>query len=244
MMRSKQATREEKRASFDWCLEEALKGDYPPTETGLYPDTIYALRAVADAVAEQRPTGELVEEANRALNIELGGLPMELESLENLVASRIREQLGQGRLDKLIEAQQAVQKSLTQRIHSHGIESEETFGGATVTGGIAAELQPTQAALSGQGTLAAEVEVIRGDLVNAIRPADPELAKVVEGRNRQDAALAIELFVALVQVLQTSLTLYQVTHPTQPPAPTFKIIEIFNNTTNYFINTSPSHLSG
>jgi hypothetical protein len=77
MMRSKQATREERRASFDWCLEEALNGGYPPTETGLYPETIYALQAVADAVAEQRPTGELVEEANKALNIELDGLPME-----------------------------------------------------------------------------------------------------------------------------------------------------------------------
>jgi len=239
-MRSKQATREERRASFDWWLEEALNGGYPPTETGLYPETIYALRAVADAVAEERPTGELVEEANKALNIELGGLSMEQESLEKLVARRIREQLGQGRLDKLIEAQQALQKSLVQRIHVHGIESEEAFGVPTVTGGVAAQVGPIQVTLSVQGTLSAEVEVIPRDLVDAIRPADPELVKVVEGRSSRDAALAIDLFVAMVQVLQTSVRLYQVTHPAQAPAPTQKIVEIFDNTTNYFINASAS----
>jgi hypothetical protein len=47
-MRSEPATPDERRATFVWCLAEALKGGYPPTETGLDPDTIYALRAIAD----------------------------------------------------------------------------------------------------------------------------------------------------------------------------------------------------
>jgi hypothetical protein len=72
MMRSKQATRDEKQASFAWCLEEALKGGYPPTETGLFPETIYALRAVADAAAQHTATGALEEEARRAFDAELG----------------------------------------------------------------------------------------------------------------------------------------------------------------------------
>lgn len=80
-MRAKRAKPEDRIASFDWCLDQALRGGYPPTETGLYPETIYALRAVADAVAEHKPTGELnelEEKARQALNIELyGGMGME-----------------------------------------------------------------------------------------------------------------------------------------------------------------------
>ena len=73
MMRSTPATPEDRSASFEWCLGEALHGDYPPTETGLNPDTIYALRAVADAAAERQQTDELVRDARHALEVELYG---------------------------------------------------------------------------------------------------------------------------------------------------------------------------
>ncbi len=73
-MRSKPATPDEKSASFEWCLGEALRGGYPPTETGLYPETIYALQAVADdALAGGQRTDELVLEARHALGKELYG---------------------------------------------------------------------------------------------------------------------------------------------------------------------------
>lgn len=71
-MRFKQATREQKQASFDWCLEKALGGDYPPTETGLFPDTIYALEAVADAADQGRATDQLADEARHQFEVELG----------------------------------------------------------------------------------------------------------------------------------------------------------------------------
>jgi hypothetical protein len=70
----------------------------------------------------------------------------EPEPLENLVARRIREQVGQGGLDKLIQAQQAI----AQRIHLAGIESQEAVGTPAVTGGMAAQLQPLQATLTVQ----------------------------------------------------------------------------------------------
>jgi hypothetical protein len=76
MMRSKQATPDERRASFDWCLDQALSGNYPPTETGLFPETIYALQAVADAALQDKPTyelEELKEQARFAMNVELRG---------------------------------------------------------------------------------------------------------------------------------------------------------------------------
>jgi hypothetical protein len=76
-MRSKPATPENRMASFEWCLGEALQGGYPPTETGLDSDTIYALRAVADAaIAGREPPEELVMEARHAFEVELYGNPM------------------------------------------------------------------------------------------------------------------------------------------------------------------------
>jgi hypothetical protein len=76
MMRSRPATPEEKQASFDWCLDKALTGGYPPTETGLYPETIYALQDVADAAVQHKPKYELEElevKARHALDAEIYG---------------------------------------------------------------------------------------------------------------------------------------------------------------------------
>jgi hypothetical protein len=73
MMRWKRATPEDRIASFEWCLGEALQGDYPSTETGLNPKTIRALRDVANAAAEHKPTDELVKKARGALEVELYG---------------------------------------------------------------------------------------------------------------------------------------------------------------------------
>jgi hypothetical protein len=149
-----------------------------------------------------------------------------LESLAELVTRRISEQLGAGRLDELlaIAAQQAA------------AAVEGKFGGEghlTATVGVAG---------AGEGTAA--VDVANPEAADAVKL--PTLALDLRGRSPQDINLAINLFMAAMQVFQVALTLYQIVHG-EPPSQT-QIIQIFNQTTtvinqttNNVINMPPTH---
>jgi hypothetical protein len=65
------ATPDEKRAAFKACLRDALQGRMPPTGTGMHPETIDALYAIARAAYQNQPTDDLVAEARAALAAEL-----------------------------------------------------------------------------------------------------------------------------------------------------------------------------
>lgn len=158
----------------------------------------------------------------------------EPESPENLVARRIREQLGQGRLDKLIQAQEVL-KIFTQGIQLEGIPSEEAFGTPHVGGGsISAVLQPPQAHLEGRVS-----EYKLRQIADAMGVADPELANEVQIRGPRDAMVMINYFNALMALIQAALTVYQIVHGAPPPPE--RIVQIFNNTTNWVIQAPPAH---
>lgn len=140
------------------------------------------------------------------------------EQPENLVARSIRDQLGEGGLERLIEAQEAVQKIFRE-------QSEP------VTGSIQSSLQPMQTSFGLRVTASYK---FTAEVVPAMQSASPELADKLRLSDPQDAMLLLNLFMALMQVVQTLLTVYQVTH-SEPPTQT-QIVEIFNNTTNYVIN--------
>lgn len=70
-MRLAPATPDEKREAFQECLAEALRGEMPPSETGLHDTTLDALEAVAIAASTQQPTHQLAEAATAALVTEL-----------------------------------------------------------------------------------------------------------------------------------------------------------------------------
>ena len=149
------------------------------------------------------------------------------ESVERLVARIIVEQLGAGGLEKLIQAQQAI----SQNIQPVGVESQEAFGHPAVTGAVETTLEPAQASFT---VSVAPSLSFKAEAVSAIESASPELANEIRVRGAQDATQLINLFMALVQVMQTLLTLYQITH-SEPPTQT-EIVQIFNQTTNYVLN--------
>ncbi|UXA05706.1 hypothetical protein KXD96_22800 [Mycobacterium sp. SMC-2] len=137
------------------------------------------------------------------------------ERIENLVARRIREQLGQGGLDKLIQAQQAV----AQQIELIGVPSPRAFGDMiVVTQGMAAQLQPTEASLSGQAAVA------------AIRAVDRELADELELRSPQDITAALNFRAALINLIAAFVSLYQMMHGVPPSQQ--HIEQTINNVTN------------
>ena len=151
------------------------------------------------------------------------------EPLENLVARRIRDQLGAGGLDRLIQAQDAV----AQVIRPASIPSGAVVGTPTVIVGTgASQMQPMQS--SGIGHIS---ERRMRDAVDSISAVDPELAKAFEGRGIQETMLILAAFTALMSVVQALLTVYQIVHP-QPATP-IQIQQIFDNVTNYVINPTP-----
>ncbi|MGE2818016.1 hypothetical protein ACQI5H_23165 [Mycobacterium heidelbergense] len=84
----------------------------------------------------------------------------EPEPLENLVARRIREQLGEGGLDRLIQAQEAVQKSIAIHVPAMAAHASMPAPTVTVTGGMATQLQPLQTSIVGRVDVAAQFERI------------------------------------------------------------------------------------
>jgi hypothetical protein len=202
-----------------WVHGAAMTGD----ELSLSHDQRQARRADADGGMPQ-----------------LGWFNMRDETTppENFVARAIREQLGAGRLEKLIQAQQALQAAIAHQGEQPGtmggqLQPPQTSLGSQQPGTMGGQLQPPQTSLGSrvEPSLSFSPEVIP-----AIQLAAPELAEEIRHLSPQDAMLTLNLFMALMQVLQTLLTLYQVTH-SQPPTQT-QIVEIFNHTTNVFHQTT------
>jgi hypothetical protein len=136
--------------------------------------------------------------------------------LEKLVARRIREQLGEGGLQKLIGARQQIQAKM------------EASGTVTRAGELTAH-----------GELTA-------DAVAVVESASPELASDIRNLSPEHANLAINLYLALLQTLQFLLVLYQMVHhqpPTQPQIVQIfnQTTIVFNHTTNNVINMPPGH---
>ena len=74
MVRMGPATPEELRAAFPEYLADALRGEMPPSETGLGNDTLEAVYAVAEAAYDEQPTDEAVAAARAAFDAEMRDL--------------------------------------------------------------------------------------------------------------------------------------------------------------------------
>ena len=83
---------------------------------------------------------------------------------------------------------------------------------------------------------AGEVTHAPSDAVAINDSASFELARDLHNRSPQDIDLALNFFTAIMQILQTALTLYQIVHG-QPPSQQ-QIIQIFNQTTNVIHQTT------
>ncbi|MGH3551894.1 MAG: hypothetical protein ACRDT5_04710 [Mycobacterium sp.] len=165
----------------------------------------------------------------------------ELEPLENLVARRIREELGEGRLDKLIQAQQAVQKSIAIHVPAAKAHASMPAPTVTVTDG-AAQPQSIHATLHVQPIITGELELIPreavDEAVDAIRAASPGLADDIQNRSPQEIMLALNFFTVLMQVVQVTLTAIPLIHP--EPATQTQIIEMCKQTINCVMNVPPA----
>jgi hypothetical protein len=157
------------------------------------------------------------------------------EPLEKLVARRIREQLGEGGLERLIDARRRIEGQAQELQIEVGLEA---------TG----EVQPAPAELKIHGhTPEVKVQAAPpGDVIAVIESASPELAGDLRSRSPQDINLAINLFMAIMQILQVALMLYQMVHG-EPPSQQ-QVIQIFNHTTNVIkhttnvvVNMAPDH---
>jgi hypothetical protein len=132
------------------------------------------------------------------------------EKLEDLVARRIREQLGEGGLQELIEAQQQIRATVR-------VEPRVEVSAVVIRPGE-------------------EVSAEVGNALSVIESTSPALAGDIKDRSPQDVNLAINLFMAIMQTLQFLLMLYQMVHQQPPTQP--QVIEIFNQTTNVLNQTS------
>jgi hypothetical protein len=141
------------------------------------------------------------------------------ESPEELVTRRIREQLGEGGLQRLIEAQAQL------RI---GVTAEASA--------VVVRPSPAESKLHGHTPEVKVQPAQPDDVIAVIESASPELANDIRSRSPQDVNLAINFFLAIMQTLQFLLTVYQIFHQ-QPPSQT-QIIEIFNHTTNVINQTT------
>lgn len=175
------------------------------------------------------------------------------EPAENLVERIIREQLAEGGMDRLVQAQEAIQKIIREQceravgtVSSTLPVPQSSVGPQGRLPGTVECRVPQVSSSVGSETVDAQVEVptmmavirlepkLTVKVVPAIQEASPELADKIRLSDPQDAMLLLNLFMALMQVVQTLLTVYQITHA-EPPTPT-QIVQIFNNTTNYVIN--------
>jgi hypothetical protein len=139
-----------------------------------------------------------------------------LEPVKELVARRIREQLVEGRLSELLDATfQQASAQLQVRVQL------EAAGEVTATDVV--------------GITDSATFELTHDL--AIEAASPELAHDLQGRSPQDINLAINIFIAIMQLLQALLTVYQIVHG-EPPSQQ-QVVQIFNQTTNVVVNMPP-----
>lgn len=147
----------------------------------------------------------------------------EPESLKELVARLLLEQLDEGLLEKL---RRAAQMPASQHVQLQGIPSEEAFGTMTVTGGMGAQLQPTSAAFE-------------GNVVEEIREVSPKLAEEIENQGAQDRTALLNLWTALIQLLGAAVTAWHILSPHPPPPQ--HIEQICINTINCVVNVPPGH---
>ncbi|MDT5260761.1 MAG: hypothetical protein QOD10_5841 [Mycobacterium sp.] len=71
MVRMGPTTPEELRAAFPEYLADALRGEMPPSETGLGNDTLEALENLAIAAGDGEPTDDLAAAARAAFDADL-----------------------------------------------------------------------------------------------------------------------------------------------------------------------------
>ncbi|MGE5693893.1 MAG: hypothetical protein ACM4D3_01250 [Candidatus Sericytochromatia bacterium] len=133
--------------------------------------------------------------------------------LERLVA-RIREQVADGGLHRLIQARQEIEAQLE---GSGRIDAQLDRLEAYLEGG---SVEPES---SGDVVMSPEPAVL------VLRSASPQLATDIQGRSQQDIRLAIDIYLAILQTLQVLLMLYQSLHR-QPPTQ-IEIREILEQTT-------------
>lgn len=138
-----------------------------------------------------------------------------LESLEELVARRIAEQLDKGRLNELLNAA------------SQQARAQPQLSGE---GHLRAHVE-----IVGSGEVG-EVTNPPGEMVAVIESASPELARDIRSRSPQDINLAINFFMAIMQTLQLLLMVYQIVHG-EPPSQQ-QVIQIFNHTNNVINQTT------
>lgn len=127
------------------------------------------------------------------------------EPLEQLVASRIREQLGEGGLESLIVARHRIQEGLDAQL------------GLEVQIGLEAS---------------AEVTAASGEVVAIVESASPELADDIKGLSPEKKMLYLTYWLAFVTTLQFLVMRYQTVYG-QPPTQS-QIIEIVNQTNNVY----------
>jgi hypothetical protein len=168
--------------------------------------------------------------------------------LEALVARLIQDKLRQeGGLEDLLRAVREVEQSFPARDESGNEGSEPVrvdtafAGEGTLKGAVNVVVVPTVRAT--MTLLPPTLGVVPDKTLYAVRSALPELADEIHTRP-QDATVLINLFAALVQLLATAVTLYQIIHPQAPTPP--QIVEIFNQTYNVVnqstvVNPPPAH---
>jgi hypothetical protein len=146
----------------------------------------------------------------------------EPNELERLVAQRILEQLREGGLQGLIEAQKQLEAQM------EGAKRGEAALEVSVQLEADGHVETQSTDLVGI-TDSLDVVISPGPAVLVLRGAAPELAIDIEGRSPQDINLAVNLYMAFVTTLGVLLQLWQMFHH-QAPTQT-QIIEIFNQTT-------------
>jgi hypothetical protein len=176
----------------------------------------------------------------------------EPESLKNLVARLIREELERGGLDRLIEAHQVVRASFTLQVRpSLGMDAGPPPGagsvslsvtprlsfdvGSTQTGQVIGPKGIASAEVVVEPTVTAEATVVPQNVIDAIRAAFSRLADEIQARDSHDAVFLLTAFAGLMAALQTAMQAYQFFNPQLPPP----IVEIFNQTYNVVNSPSP-----
>ena len=173
------------------------------------------------------------------------------ESLEELVARRIVEQLDEGRLNDLLNLLNAGPQARAQpqlsgegqlRARVEGIEGQlgatlaraEMASSGEVNVNVAGEAAAEGSASGAYGWTGSASGV--SEMTAAIESISPKLARDLRSRSPQDINLAINFFTAIMQILQVLLMVYQTVHG-EPPSPQ-QVIQIFNHTTNVINQTT------
>jgi hypothetical protein len=79
----------------------------------------------------------------------------------------------------------------------------------------------------GKPVIKADATVIPTEVVDAIRSASPKLADEIQTRSPEDATQAINLFIALINLVAALVTLYIAQHPASPVTPQ-QVVQLFD----------------